>query len=190
MGTYEEYLQKSNELFGIIGGKFSVGEAQKAALRREFEELLYETASRDGYSVGTSKNRCDPVSCGYAIAIEKRSFKESETAKIREDYEKVHVALKDTGDHYIGNLVSAKSKRRFAIISNDQESMRAIDLMNELFYKTPPVIKGSAHFSRQSAQPNGRLPGRTVPPVTKGKTVARKTAGFGDLPTSSWDTLD
>lgn len=190
MGAYAEYLQKSNELFRIIGGKFSIGEAQKAALRREFEDLLYETALRDGYPVGTSKDLCDPVSSGYEFAIEECSFEKNGAKAICEKYKMDNIALANTGDHYIGDLLSAKCKRRFAIISNNQESIRAIALMNELFYKTPPVLKGVARSGGQSVRPRDSSPIRTVSYSAQGKATANASAGSDDLPTTSWDTLD
>lgn len=192
MGTYAEYLQKSNQLFRIIGGKFSIPQEMILGFKEEFKNLLYETALRDGYPVGTSKDLCrDPISDGYMFVMEQKSF----TSKEREAAGKFFAQnfdreLKDTGDRYIGNLAATKFRRRRVILTKNPNSIGAIDLINELFYKTPPVLVMTVDGNGKPTWPDGRSPIRTVPHSTEGGAIAKKSAEPDDLPTSSWDTLD
>lgn len=199
MGTYAEYIQKSNELFGYINGQYTVKPLQEtvAAFRKEFESLLNEVAFSGEYPIGTSKDSCnDPISEGYQFRMEVSSLHRSEQHRVKKYFDGLNVRLVDTKDKngveaYIGNLAAVKSDCRIVIITKSVKSIRAIGLINELFYKTPPVLvmtidsSGKLVFINNDTKIKESTVGRYQDP-----TSAHKSNDAFDLPVTGWDNLD
>lgn len=182
MGTCEEYIQKSCELFALIAGKFSVKDERVTQFQQEYAKLLVEVVTSGSYPVGTSQDVCpDPVAGGYAFGID-HSFGQSEKAAIAGYYAHQKTQLYDLegegrNPKYLGNLAAAKSKCRYAVLTKDKTNIRAIRLMNELFYKTPPVLLVDTDTIRANPKPIVTTP------------VAPHSRASGILPSASWDVL-
>ncbi|MGN0178243.1 MAG: hypothetical protein ACI4MZ_04520 [Christensenellales bacterium] len=191
MGTYEEYIQKSNELFAYINGRYSIPQDMVLAFKDEYESLLNEVAFNGGYPIGTASTKCDdPISNGYAFVMEQASFKKEEVNCAYQFFNGRNIPLKDTGDSYIGNLVATKSKRHYVIITNNSKSVKAIELINELFYKTPPILIMTIGVNGEPVFVKDNSSLKYVPSKTENKSTSSKSNDVYDLPTTGWDTLD
>lgn len=191
MGTYAEYIQKSNELFGIIGGRYSVKTETIALFKAEYERLVNEVAFAGEYPIGATKEvSSDPVSAGYVFRVEKDSFNQAAINKIYAYFNRLNVELEDTGPSYLGNLAAVKSKCRFVIITNSSKNIRAIGLINELFYHTPDILVMSINANGEIIYANDSSPVKVTPIKSQSKPNENVTSSAFDLPTTGWDTLD
>lgn len=197
MGNYAEYIQKSNELFGIINGKFEIvkndlvkRQEYISKLKKEYESLLNDVAFSGEYPVGTSKDECrDPIAEGYLFRMEQKSFTPKEAKTAYEYFKGFGITLKDTGDCYIGSIAATKKISRYVVLTKNLDSIKAIELLNELFYKTPPVLMMTVDADGKPVWLKDRSPIRTASRGEGNADSGKKTKN-SDLPTTSWDTLD
>lgn len=180
MGTLKEYIEKSSELFGLIAGWFSVKDETVVRFKEEYEKLLQEVIMNESYPDGTSQDICNnPSTSGYIFGID-HSFNQSEKNTIARNFERKKIQLYDLENgnmcvKYIGNLAALKSKRRYVVLTKNETNIRAIKLMNELFYKTPPILIGKADTF--------------LTHIDSGQIVPN-TSTSSVLPTAGWDSLD
>ena len=137
--------------------------------------------------------------------MERNSFNQSDLKTVKGFFDGINIELTDSGNVYIGNLAALKSQCRFVIITLNRKNIAKILLINELFYKTPPIYV-------MTSSPDGKLVylnndsqikvNRNSQSIKKENTL-RKTVvdvkpnparndSFDnyDLPTTGWDSLN